>query len=74
MGGLLRCDGCGAIRWDVLGLTGADDVECEMCGEPLKPERRRPGRRPTNRKFSPGTLAERRETVARPRVPAPPAA
>jgi uncharacterized paraquat-inducible protein A len=67
MGGLLRCDGCGALRWDVLGLTTPAKAECETCGEPLKPERRRPGRRPTRRKFSPGALAERRN------VPVPPA-
>jgi uncharacterized paraquat-inducible protein A len=66
MGGLLRCDGCGSINWDVLGLTVAGKAECTTCGAPLKPERRRPGRRPTTRKFSPGTLAERRDAVTPP--------
>jgi uncharacterized paraquat-inducible protein A len=66
MGGMLRCDGCGAIRWDVLGLTPAAGAACETCGEPLKQERRRPGRRPTKRKFSPGALAERRDVTTPP--------
>jgi hypothetical protein len=65
MGGLLRCDGCGATSWDVLGLSRAD-AKCETCGRPLKPERRRPGRRSTSRKFAPGTVAERRNTVSGP--------
>jgi hypothetical protein len=65
MGGLLRCDGCGSIRWDVLNLSAAAP-ECTNCGEPLKPERRRPGRRPTARRFSPGTVAERRDVVPPP--------
>ncbi len=68
MGGLLRCDGCGATRWDVLGLSHAGATECETCGQPMKLERRRPGRRPTKRKFSPGTLAERRDAVTPPTV------
>ena len=66
MGGLLRCDGCGSTRWDVLNLVSGKTPECSVCGEPLKPERRRPGRRPTKRRFSPGTVAERRDTTARP--------
>lgn len=68
MGGLLRCDGCGSINWDVLGLTQGSTPECSTCGEPLKPERRRPGRRPTTRKFSPGAVAERRDVVGPPRA------
>ena len=66
MGGLLRCDGCGSIRWDVLNLTSGSSPECSNCGEPLKPERRRPGRRATERRFSPGTVAERRDVVQPP--------
>ena len=63
MGGLLRCDECGSVSWDVLGLASKGDPECATCGAELKPERRRPGRRPTTRKFSPGALAERRDVV-----------
>ena len=67
MGGLLRCDDCGSVSWDVLGLkSGGAPKECTTCGAELKPERRRPGRRPTSRKFSPGALAERRDAVAPP--------
>jgi rRNA maturation endonuclease Nob1 len=43
MGGLQRCDGCGTLTWSVLGRPG--DGACPDCGEPLKVERRRPGRR-----------------------------
>jgi uncharacterized paraquat-inducible protein A len=64
MGGLLRCDGCGATRWDILGLSRAGSTKCDTCGQPLKPERRRPGRRPTKRRFSPGAVAERRDAVS----------
>jgi uncharacterized paraquat-inducible protein A len=71
MGGLLRCDDCGSVSWDVLGLKGNARSECATCGAELKPERRRPGRRPTKRKFSPGTLAERRDTVPTPSRRAP---
>lgn len=67
MGGLLRCDECGSVSWDVLGIASKGEPECSTCGAALKPERRRPGRRPTTRKFSPGTLAERRNVVP-PRV------
>ena len=43
---LVRCDGCGALRWSLLGRPGQRGVQkCEICGEVLKPERRRPGRR-----------------------------
>ena len=66
MGGMLRCDGCGSIRWDVLGLTHGSKPECDNCGEQLKPERRRPGRRAISR-FKTPLEAERRN------VPAPPA-
>ncbi|HEX8075850.1 MAG TPA: hypothetical protein VF545_12825 [Thermoleophilaceae bacterium] len=43
---LVRCDGCGALRWSLLQRPGANaSQKCEICGQPLKPERRRPGRR-----------------------------
>ena len=66
MGGLLRCDGCGSIRWDVLNLTSGSAPECPTCGEQLKPERRRPGRRASSRRFSSRTAAERRDVTAPP--------
>ena len=65
MGGLLRCDGCGAINWDVLGLA-AKHSECATCGEPLKPERRRPGRRATSPRFQRKLETERRDLTAPP--------
>jgi hypothetical protein len=65
MGGLLRCDGCGAINWDVLGLA-KKQPECDTCGEPLKPERRRPGRRATARRFERSSERERRDLTAPP--------
>jgi hypothetical protein len=68
MGGLLRCDGCGAIRWDVLGLTAGKQPECSTCGEPLKPERRRPGRRAIAGRFERKPDAERRDVAAPPPV------
>jgi hypothetical protein len=67
MGGLLRCDGCGAINWDVLGLA-AKQSECATCGEPLKPERRRPGRRVRSARFERKLEAERRDLTAPPAV------
>jgi hypothetical protein len=66
MGGLVRCDGCGSILWNVLGIGGPDSA-CPTCGEPLKPERRRPGR-----KFG-RTGAERRDLSSPPTGVAPPA-
>ena len=42
---LVRCDGCGGLRWSLLRTGGSPRQTCEICGEPLKPERRRPGRR-----------------------------
>jgi hypothetical protein len=44
---LARCDGCGATRWSLLRAKPGDSTpeRCEICGEPLKLERRRPGRR-----------------------------
>jgi hypothetical protein len=65
MGGLLRCDGCGAINWDVLGLA-AKKSDCTTCGEPLKPERRRPGRSAISRRFERGRDGERRDVAAPP--------
>ena len=64
MGGMLRCDSCGSIRWAVLGVANGRTAKCETCGEPLKPERRRPGRRA--RRFD----GERRGLSVR--APAPP--
>ena len=60
MGGMLRCDGCGSIRWEVLGLEGEKDPVCETCGRPLKPERRHPGRR-LKRFDGTGPARERRD-------------
>jgi hypothetical protein len=65
MGGLLRCDGCGTINWDVLGLA-AKQSECSSCGEPLKPERRRPGRRASSQRFERSPETERRDLTAPP--------
>ena len=62
MGEMLRCDGCGSIRWDVLGLgSSTGKTTCATCGEPLKPERRRPGRRARARRFKRTPAAERRD-------------
>lgn len=66
MGAMLRCDGCGSIRWDVLGLTTAGKAECATCGEPLKPERRRPGRRASSARFQRKLETERRDVTAPP--------
>jgi len=69
MGGLVRCDGCGALRWSPLRpAAGREPAECQICGEPLKPERRRPGR-----KFRGGVARERRDValpISRPIEPA----
>jgi hypothetical protein len=62
---MLRCDGCGSIRWDVLNLSAAGKTKCSTCGEPLKPERRRPGRRASARRFE-RAAAERRDVTAPP--------
>ena len=44
---LARCDGCGNTRWSLLRVKPGDSSpeRCEICGEPFKIERRRPGRR-----------------------------
>lgn len=43
---LVRCDGCGAVRWSLRAKPGdATPATCEICGAPLELERRRPGRR-----------------------------
>jgi predicted nucleic acid-binding Zn ribbon protein len=58
MGGLARCDGCGSILWNVLGRGDGAAPECPTCGQPMKAERRRPGRRFALKG------AERRDAVA----------
>jgi hypothetical protein len=65
MGAMLRCDGCGSIRWDVLGLSKAGKAECATCGEQLKPERRHPGRH-AHARFQRKLEAERRDLAAPP--------
>jgi predicted nucleic acid-binding Zn ribbon protein len=44
---LVRCDGCGALRWSLLRVTPGSSAAgtCDICGGALKLERRRPGRR-----------------------------
>jgi hypothetical protein len=43
---LARCDSCGALRWSLRAKPGsAAPTTCDICGAPLKLERRRPGRR-----------------------------
>jgi hypothetical protein len=43
-GGLVRCDGCGGLQWSPLHLAPDRSFpECSICGDSLKPERRRPG-------------------------------
>ena len=44
---LVRCDGCGAVKWSLLRPRPGDTApqRCDICGEPLKLERRRPGGR-----------------------------
>jgi hypothetical protein len=66
---LVRCDGCGAMRWSLLRPAPGDatPATCEICGTELKIERRRPGRR-----FG-RTTGERRDFRAPRGTPAPPA-
>ena len=48
MGGLLRCTACGEVEWNLRAQIegdGAPVQRCRVCGEELRPERRRPGRR-----------------------------
>jgi hypothetical protein len=46
MGGLVRCDGCGGLQWSPLHRAPDRALPaCGICDEPLKPERRRPGRK-----------------------------
>jgi len=46
MGVLVRCESCGQVRWSVLiGAGSRDPGACDVCGEQLSLERRRPGRR-----------------------------
>jgi hypothetical protein len=44
---LARCDGCGAVSWSLLRPKpgGSALSTCDICGTPLKLERRRPGGR-----------------------------
>jgi hypothetical protein len=67
---LVRCDGCGALKWSLLrtppDAPGAPAM-CEICGTELKLERRRPGRR-----FR-AHGRERRDLRNAPRMPVPPA-
>ena len=59
MAGLVRCVACGEVQWNLrTARTGAPaSVECRVCGEELRPERRRPGRR-----FGARLSRERRDT------------
>lgn len=41
----MRCDGCGEVRWSILGRPADKDVKCPACGEEMVPERRHPGHR-----------------------------
>jgi hypothetical protein len=45
MGGLVRCEGCGSIMWNVLVRGPVEGTACPSCGGVLKLERRRPGRK-----------------------------
>jgi len=64
MGVLVRCDGCGALRWSLRAKPGdRTPPTCEICGSELKLERRRPGRR--FRQLS----RERRDVPTRPAAP-----
>ena len=42
----MRCTECGDVRWSFRGLTANLHNECELCGAPMKPERRQPHRGP----------------------------
>ena len=41
----MRCDPCGSVMWDPLKQANGREPTCPTCGEPMKPERRRPGRK-----------------------------
>jgi hypothetical protein len=44
--GLVRCVACGEVQWNLRGTAGSSPVQsCRVCGEELRAERRRPGRR-----------------------------
>jgi hypothetical protein len=63
---LVRCDGCGTLRWSLRAKPGAATPgTCEICGSALKLERRRPGRR-----FGPARRERRDARVPR-ESPAP---
>ena len=67
---LVRCDGCGALRWSLLQRPGTNAAqECEICGQPLKPERRRPGRRFSKQQRERRDLSPPLERVAPPSGP-----
>jgi hypothetical protein len=52
----MRCEGCGEVRWSILGRAEGKRVECPACGEAMVAERRRPG-------MSGPERAERRDLV-----------
>jgi recombinational DNA repair protein (RecF pathway) len=49
----------------VLGLASKSS-ECATCGEPLKPERRRPGRKAVSRRFERAAADSERRDLAPP--------
>jgi len=54
---MARCESCGELHWSLgIGARKAAPEECRVCGAPLRPERRRPGRR-----FASKLKAERRD-------------
>jgi hypothetical protein len=55
----VRCVACGEVQWNLRTLTAAQPTpqECRVCGEELRAERRRPGRR-----FGSTLARERRDT------------
>jgi hypothetical protein len=63
MGELVRCVACGEVQWNLRAIEGGGHLpqSCRVCGEDVRVERRRPGRR-----FDLGLTQERRD--------APPAA
>lgn len=55
----MRCVACGEVQWNLRATTSRQPAaqECRVCGEELRAERRRPGRR-----FGSALAAERRDT------------
>ena len=43
----MRCIACGEVEWNLRTLTASPPApqHCRVCGEELRAERRRPGRR-----------------------------